>query len=124
MIEYKIHTHFHAAHQLPEYDGDCQRIHGHTYRTVVYVRYDGPMGAAGIGVDFKALKKAIKHALPDHQMLNDRFDTTTAEALAPVITGCIEEALAGLVQDGQSLTVMCLELYETDDCAVIYRRAN
>ena len=63
---------FDAAHHLPEYDGDCSRIHGHTWKIIVEFDYE-QVNKIGIATDFKLLKKKIKGLLPDHQYLNSFY---------------------------------------------------
>lgn len=69
---------FHAAHQLPNHDGQCARRHGHTYRLRVTVEgwVKGVDGSPdeGMIVDFEVLKEVYKeHIEPyvEHQDLNE-----------------------------------------------------
>ena len=41
---------FDAAHYLPEYNGKCERLHGHTYKLVVKV--EGTPDKEGMVIDF------------------------------------------------------------------------
>jgi len=77
---------FDAAHQLkgmPE-GHKCRRMHGHTYRVILFV--EGPIDDKGIIADYAEI--AEKCAAPimealDHQYLNDRFgDNPTTEIVA------------------------------------------
>jgi len=81
---------FEAAHQLPNHDGQCSQIHGHSYQlevTIVGMPKD-PDGSSdeGMVIDFKDLgtivaREVIEHF--DHQFLNDIVDyITTVENLA------------------------------------------
>jgi len=79
---------FAAAHRLPEHEGKCQRLHGHTYELEVTVQgtpqASGP--AAGMVMDFAELRDQVTKLVVsrlDHQMLNDLFDfVPTTEAVA------------------------------------------
>ena len=104
---------FDAAHSLPNSDGPCRRLHGHTYRVRVVAR--GPVqpitGGAeeGMVVDFTRLKDVFKRrieAVCDHQFLNETVPVarTTAELLA---TWMLSELRAELPQ------VVMVRLYET-----------
>lgn len=81
-------TTFAAAHRLPEHEGKCQRLHGHTYGLEVTVegmpQESGP--AAGMVMDFAELRKRVAELVVeplDHQMLNEMFDfVPTTEAVA------------------------------------------
>lgn len=63
---------FDSAHYLPDYDGDCCHLHGHTYKLEVGVT--GPVKPnTGMVVDFKQLKTIVKLITDklDHSLLND-----------------------------------------------------
>ncbi len=74
---------FDAAHQLPNYDGKCERLHGHTWRLQVTVRAElDPHD--GIAFDFVELKRTIEERvveLLDHAYLNDFLVHPSAENL-------------------------------------------
>ena len=62
---------FDAAHYLPNHEGKCKNLHGHTWK--VEIKVSGQM-EAGIIIDFTDLKKVINHAILeklDHSCLND-----------------------------------------------------
>ena len=63
---------FQAAHFLKEYEGKCERIHGHTFYVEVRVSVKS-LDKTGIGIDFKIIKKALSDILPDHTLLNEVY---------------------------------------------------
>lgn len=85
---------FDAAHVLPNHEGKCSRLHGHTYK--LEVRIDGLLqqpnpdlkySEEGMVLDFKYVKEIWKEHLEpklDHQYLNDTvpIPVTTCELLA------------------------------------------
>jgi 6-pyruvoyltetrahydropterin/6-carboxytetrahydropterin synthase len=84
---------FDASHQLPNHDGKCARLHGHTYSVTIELR--GPIstedGASdeGMVADYGELKRIWKSYIEpalDHQHLNDTIGgecwPTTAENIA------------------------------------------
>ena len=79
---------FAAAHRLPDHEGKCSRLHGHTYGLEVTVegtpQPSGP--AAGMVMDFADLRARVNEVVIerlDHQLLNDMFVfVPTAEAVA------------------------------------------
>lgn len=82
---------FDAAHSLPNSDGPCKRLHGHTYRVRIVARgaIQPINGAAeeGMVVDFTRIKEVFKRRIEsicDHQFLNETVpvERTTAELLA------------------------------------------
>lgn len=72
---------FEAAHHLPNYDGACNRLHGHSYKLQVTV--SGSVDeATGMIIDFNRLKAVVNEKVVhkyDHQYLNDFFNNPTAE---------------------------------------------
>jgi 6-pyruvoyltetrahydropterin/6-carboxytetrahydropterin synthase len=78
---------FAAAHRLPEHEGKCARLHGHTYGLEVTVEgTPQPSGPAkGMVMDFAELRERVGRLIVeplDHQLLNDLFDhAPTAEAV-------------------------------------------
>ena len=76
---------FDAAHQLPDYPGNCARIHGHTYIVDlgVLTTVDPKMG---YGLDMKEISEFLKMNVRgrfDHDFINEKMDVpTTAENIA------------------------------------------
>ena len=72
MYHLTIQTHFAAAHNLLNYQGDCENLHGHNWKVEVTVKTEN-LDEAGLGIDFKILKKHTKEVMNylDHKYLND-----------------------------------------------------
>jgi 6-pyruvoyltetrahydropterin/6-carboxytetrahydropterin synthase len=72
MYHLTIKTHFAAAHRLINYQGDCENLHGHNWHVEVTVGAR-ELDEAGLGIDFKILKRHTKELLGelDHKYLND-----------------------------------------------------
>ena len=104
---------FEAAHSLPDYEGPCQNVHGHSYKLEVTVT--GPLQTTGSDVgmvaDFRKVSEIVKREIVDpwdHVFLNDILSfTTTAELLA-------EECMRRLQNAG--LSVSRVRLWETAKC--------
>jgi 6-pyruvoyltetrahydropterin/6-carboxytetrahydropterin synthase len=78
----RVRDKFSAAHFLREYQGKCEKVHGHTFQVEVTVRAR-ELDGAGIGYDFTEIKKTLAALLPDHTLLNEAFPfNPTAENLA------------------------------------------
>jgi 6-pyruvoyltetrahydropterin/6-carboxytetrahydropterin synthase len=85
---------FDAAHQLPDYRGKCERVHGHTYRLEVEV--ESEVGEDGMVVDFNEIKKAVAGGVLeklDHSNLNDVLENPTAENIVEWIWERLEGKL-------------------------------
>jgi len=67
-----VRTSFSAAHRLREYDGNCERLHGHNWQVEVTVASD-VLDDQGIALDFRAIKSAVNDLLAglDHRYLNE-----------------------------------------------------
>lgn len=80
---------FDAAHFLPNHDGKCRNLHGHTYH--VEVVFEGPLHEEGpqegMILDFGKVSDSWKRMEPryDHKLLNDLFPNPTAEVIAESI---------------------------------------
>ena len=72
MYELKIISQFAAAHQLREYEGKCEKLHGHNWKVEVYVTGE-KLEKNGLLIDFKLIKNATKRVLNelDHEFLNE-----------------------------------------------------
>ncbi len=74
---------FDASHFLPNYEGNCERVHGHTYRLIVEV--EGELKENGMVMDFNELKDIVNAVVMkrlDHSNLNEIFENPTAENIA------------------------------------------
>lgn len=72
MYTLTIKTSFAAAHNLINYQGDCENLHGHNWKVEVSVTAN-ELDKAGLGIDFKVLKResGIIIAELDHKYLNE-----------------------------------------------------
>lgn len=89
---------FDAAHFLPDYDGKCAKLHGHTYKLEVVV--GGRVKNGGMIMDFSIVKMVVNENVIDkldHSSLNERFLNPTAEAIAVWIFGELKKGIPGLV---------------------------
>ncbi|KKN67690.1 hypothetical protein LCGC14_0458340 [marine sediment metagenome] len=77
---------FHAAHLLPNHEGNCKSLHGHSYKLLVEVRGDIKKEGSETGMimDYGNLKKIVKKEVLDkydHSNLNDYFENPTVEVM-------------------------------------------
>lgn len=78
----KTERKFSAAHRLPNYDGKCSRLHGHTWKVEVAIEGE-PDVETGMLMDFVEIKNIIDDL--DHQYLNDFINNPTVENIAKYI---------------------------------------
>lgn len=96
---------FEASHQLPNHDGKCARLHGHSWRCVIYVAGDQLINTGAkqdMIMDYDEIKKYVKPLLDnylDHYHLNETTGLTnpTSEAIAKWIYEQLEDQIPGLV---------------------------
>ena len=72
MYEVQIITHFSAAHQLRNFRGSCEKLHGHNWKVEVTLKGER-LNEAELLMDFKDVKDATNEALEelDHSFLNE-----------------------------------------------------
>lgn len=72
MYEITIETHFSSAHRLRQYDGECERLHGHNWNVQISV-VSQELNELGMVMDFKELKEKTRALISkfDHQYLNE-----------------------------------------------------
>ena len=119
MYELTVEATFAAAHNLREYQGECERLHGHNWRVEVCVAAEG-LDRLGMVMDFRDLKAALDGVLQelDHTYLNDvpPFDKSnpTTENLCRHIAARLA---AGLPCNVSVRRVSC---WESDKCGASY----
>lgn len=106
---------FAAAHHLPNYNGPCQRLHGHEWKLKLFVRRkDGDIDPdTGMVLDFKLLKEQLQNEIIeafDHRLINDQIVNPTAEHMTKYMVGILS---AGIQKLGCEL--VGLHLWETPD---------
>jgi len=102
---------FDSAHKLPDYQGKCKNLHGHTYRLEVTVQ--GEPDDKGMIMDFAVLKDIVKKNvldIIDHSYLNDIIEQPTAENIVMWIWKKLEK----------EINLHELRLWETSDSSVSY----
>ena len=119
MHELVIESEFSAAHRLREYDGACERLHGHNWRVEVLVAGE-TLNRLGMLVDFRELKRILHEALDrfDHTFLNElpefKEQNPTTENMARVIF----EKCSLRMPDG--VTVRSVAVWESPRCGARY----
>jgi 6-pyruvoyltetrahydropterin/6-carboxytetrahydropterin synthase len=120
MYTLEVEGDFAAAHQLREYAGKCERLHGHNWRVRLAVQAE-TLPASGMLVDFGELKRILGECLEayDHGFLNEipPFDgvNPTSERLARAIA---DAAAAKLPPHAR---VSAVTVWESDRCSATYR---
>jgi 6-pyruvoyltetrahydropterin/6-carboxytetrahydropterin synthase len=125
MFELKIITHFSAAHQLKEFRGACESLHGHNWKIEVFVTSD-VLDDSGVVIDFRILKKHVGHIMEtlDHTFLNDLNPFKDMNPSSENIARYVAEQLAPLLEKRQ-IAVSRVTAWESDNaCATYYPSAS
>ncbi len=116
----KILLDFAAAHLLRDYEGVCNRLHGHNWKVEVQVTAL-KLDDVGMGMDFKVIKDATRELIGklDHRNLNDipPFDkiNPTAENISEYLYSELSKML-----NADGIKVSAVTLWETDRASVTY----
>lgn len=72
MYRIKVKANFSAAHNLKDYHGKCERLHGHNWVVEAVFSYK-TLGKGGMAVDFRIAKNILRRVTEnlDHSYLND-----------------------------------------------------
>ncbi len=90
MYEIKVIEEFSGAHNLRNYKGKCESLHGHNWK-VEAVLYSVSVNGDGMVLDFKDFRDKLKAVLSpmDHKYLNDiaffKKENPTSENIARYI---------------------------------------
>ena len=122
---------FEASHYLPEYNGKCSNIHGHSYKLeVTFTNTNGLTHTNNpMVLDFNLIDDIVKPFVEryDHSYLNNFFKYPTAEVIANSLYSDISSVLKDGIKlnkydDGLVLTEV--KLWETEKCFVTVSGGN
>ncbi len=119
MFELLIEMDFAAAHNLREYKGQCERLHGHNWKVQVILEAE-KLDKLGMVMDFRDAKKIIEEILNkfDHTYLNELKDfavlNPTTENLSKLLYSELKSKLPNGIKVGKVTT------WESDRCGAVY----
>jgi 6-pyruvoyltetrahydropterin/6-carboxytetrahydropterin synthase len=123
MFEVYVDEQFAAAHNLRNYKGKCENLHGHNYK--VRITLAGPqLDDVGLLYDFVHLKQVIQGVIRtlDHKYLNELkpFDVLnpSAENIAKHI---YDETSKQMHQTPNGAGISSITVWESDVTAATYR---
>ncbi|MBE9528463.1 MAG: 6-carboxytetrahydropterin synthase QueD [Proteobacteria bacterium] len=120
MFEITVESTFSSAHQLREYKGSCENLHGHNWRVMVSVGSEG-LDSLGMVVDFRVLKREVEAVIErlDHKFINEvpPFDSInpTAENISKYIYEEISKSLAS-----EGVKILKVKVWESEKAAATY----
>jgi 6-pyruvoyltetrahydropterin/6-carboxytetrahydropterin synthase len=121
MYELKVITSFSAAHQLNDFEGACENLHGHNWKIEIYVTSE-TLNEAGIVIDFRVLKEHVNTVIADldHKFLNDLEAFKKRNPSSENIARYVAEQLSVLLDDPE-IKVSRVTAWESEtSCATYY----
>lgn len=120
MYEVSVTTGFSAAHQLEEFEGGCERLHGHNWKVEVRVR-SRTLDDTGLVMDFRELRKHTEEAVRtlDHRFLNELEPFETMNPSSENIARYLFDILSLRVNDDR-LTVSGVKTWESENSCACY----
>ena len=118
MFELTVRGEFSSAHFLRDYQGQCRKLHGHTWKVAVTVK-GTKLNKIGVMADFVCLKASLEELLKklDHTCLNDlpffKKHNPSTENLAKFIYGEYAKAV-------KPLKMVKARVWESDRADVVY----
>ncbi len=98
-----VEDNFDAAHQLLNYEGPCEKLHGHSWKVQIFLK-GGKTDKTGMVMDFKKIKGILRQTIAefDHQNLNElppfKKNNPTCENVARVIFDRIKKKIRNLTK--------------------------
>jgi 6-pyruvoyltetrahydropterin/6-carboxytetrahydropterin synthase len=120
MYRLTIQTSFAAAHNLLQYQGDCENLHGHNWKVDVTVAAR-ELDKSGLGIDFKILKAETRRLLEtlDHKYLNELPMFKSLSPSSENIARYLFEEL-GRTLNNANVTVTIVNVWESDFACASY----
>jgi 6-pyruvoyltetrahydropterin/6-carboxytetrahydropterin synthase len=123
MYEVSVDETFAAAHNLRNYKGKCENLHGHNYKVRVTLA-GKELDAAGLLYDFVHLKQVIQGVIRslDHRYLNELppFDVLnpSAENIARFV---YDQTAKQIPANANGTGVASITVWESDVTSATYR---
>jgi 6-pyruvoyltetrahydropterin/6-carboxytetrahydropterin synthase len=120
MFELTIESSFSSAHNLREYDGACERLHGHNWRVELHIEAD-KLDDRGLVLDFKEMKRETNKVVEglDHRYLNEIKPFDTLNPSAENLAKYIFDKLSASLNDGNR-RVSLVRVWESEQAAAAY----
>jgi 6-pyruvoyltetrahydropterin/6-carboxytetrahydropterin synthase len=120
LYQIRIKERFSAAHQLRDYGGRCEDLHGHnwTVEVVVETRH---LDHRGLALDFRVLKDKTREAIQplDHSLLNDLPAFSKENPSSENIARYIFQRLLKLLP-ATGIRIARVDVWESEDACASY----
>jgi len=122
MYEVMVEESFSAAHQLRGYKGECESLHGHTWKIQVVVRTE-ELDKLGLSIDFRRLKDVLRELIAqfDHSFLNQLPMFQQQNPSSENLARFIYEKLEGEPERGKVNLVKVIVWESPTTCAAYFK---
>jgi|SRR3989338_8605797 len=120
MYELTVISDFAAAHNLRQYEGECENLHGHNWNVEVTVA-SKKLNKIGLGVDFKILKRTLENILKrlDHKYLNEIQPFDKENPSSENIARYIFKQFQKEIKD-KNIKTARVKVWESENAAAVY----
>jgi 6-pyruvoyltetrahydropterin/6-carboxytetrahydropterin synthase len=120
MYSLRIHSYFASAHNLINYHGDCENLHGHNWKVEVTVSAK-ELDNSGLGIDFKILKAETNNILKtlDHKHLNELVPFKNVSPSSENIAKYLFKEIGNKLNN-ENITVSMITVWESDFASASY----
>lgn len=119
MYELMVELSFDAAHQIAGSGGQCERLHGHTWKVEVFVQ-GKELDEQGLVIDFGQLKEIANRCVSkfDHRYINEVLPgmNPTTENIAKYLFQGVQGEM-----DSDRLKVSRVRVWEARDACAAYQ---
>jgi 6-pyruvoyltetrahydropterin/6-carboxytetrahydropterin synthase len=122
MYELKVMGSFAAAHKLSMVTEKCENLHGHNWKTEVFVKAE-KLDKTGVVIDFGIIKGYLREILEylDHKYLNELEPFKDINASSENISKYIADEIDAKLGNNKEIKVSRVRVWESDDaCATYY----
>jgi 6-pyruvoyltetrahydropterin/6-carboxytetrahydropterin synthase len=125
MYELKVVTDFAAAHNLRNFRGKCESLHGHNWKVEVVIRCRD-LDESGVVLDFAEIKAAAREVLTelDHRYLNEVPFFTTHNPSSENIARYLFQRLSERLNDNRVMVTRVSAWESEDACATYLNQAG
>ncbi|NIR13926.1 MAG: 6-carboxytetrahydropterin synthase QueD [Desulfobacterales bacterium] len=120
MYELMVETTFSGAHQLREYKGKCENLHGHNWKVQVYVLAE-KLNNIDVAIDFHDLKRYVVEVVGqlDHAFLNDVFPFTEINPSSENIAKWIYDSVSKKLEE-DPVQLSAVTVWESETASATY----
>jgi 6-pyruvoyltetrahydropterin/6-carboxytetrahydropterin synthase len=120
MYELMVEASFSSAHQLRGYKGECEKLHGHSWKVQVNVVAER-LNEMDMAIDFHEMKEIVDEVISplDHSFLNEIFPFTEKNPSSENIAKWIYDSLKKRLDDG-NIQLSSVTVWESENTSATY----